>query len=63
MRKDKMRIKELGMEEQQLEELMDHVVASCERDDCFRLMAKVNDMIVYLDKMEQAFEGLYWRSN
>ena len=58
-----MRTKELGMVSQQLEELMDHVCASCERDELFHLMAKVNDRITYLDNREQAFRGLYGRSN
>jgi len=57
------RIKEFGMVNQQLEELMEHLVVSCDRDECFRLMAKVNDRITYIDNMEQALKGLYGRSN
>ena len=59
----KMRIKELGMKNQQLEELMEHLCSSCERDELFHLMAKVNDRITYLDNKEQAFRGLYGRVN
>jgi hypothetical protein len=58
-----MRTKEFGIQNQQLEELMDHLCASCDRDELFHLMAKVNDRITYLDKQEQAFRGLYGRAN
>jgi hypothetical protein len=58
-----MRVKDTGIGNQQLEELMEHLVASCDRDQCFRLMAKVNDRIVYIDETEQAFKGLYGRAN
>ena len=58
-----MRIKELGMVNQQLEELMDHVCSSCDRDEAFTLMAKVNDRITYLDNLAGAFKGLYGRAN
>jgi hypothetical protein len=58
-----MKIKEYGMVNQQLEELMEHVVATCDRDECFRLMAKVNDRITYIDTIEANFRGLYGRAN
>ena len=58
-----MKIKEYGMVNQQLEELMEHLVVSCNRDECFRLMAKVNDRITYIDTIESNFKGLYGRAN
>jgi hypothetical protein len=58
-----MKIKEHGMVNQQLEELMEHLVVSCDRDQCFRLMAKVNDRITYIDTIEANFRGLYGRTN
>jgi hypothetical protein len=58
-----MKIKECGMVNQQLEELMEHLVASCDRDQCFRLMAKVNDRITYIDTIATNFKGLYGRAN
>jgi len=58
-----MRIKEHGLVNQQLDELMEHLVASCDRDECFRLMAKVNDRITYIDTIEANFRGLYGRAN
>ena len=63
------RMKDLGIEYQQAsaetlkDKVMDHICASCERDELFRLMGKVNDRITYLDNKEQAFRGLYGRSN
>ena len=64
-----MRYKNLGMLEQQAEDLtlkqrsMDFLCASCDRDELFTLMAKVNDRITYLDNISGAFKGLYGRSN
>jgi hypothetical protein len=58
-----MKIKDLGMVEQQKLELMEHLVVSLERDELFTLMAKVNDRISYLDTIEANFRGLYGRAN
>ncbi len=57
------RIKNMGMVEQQKLELMDHLVASLDKDELFTLMAKVNDRITYLDTIEVNFRGLYGRAN
>ena len=61
------RFKDLGLPEQEKvsmkERMMEHVVASCDRDELFTLMAKVNDRITYLDNIEGAFRGLYGRAN
>ena len=57
------RIKNMGMVEQQKLELMEHLVASLDKDELFTLMAKVNDRITYLDTIEVNFRGLYGRAN
>ena len=61
------RFKNLGAMDQQLETLkeraMNHLCASCDRDELFTLMAKVNDRIVYLDNITASFKGLYGRAN
>jgi len=61
------RFKDLGLAEQERvgmkERMMEHVVASCGRDELFTLMAKVNDRITYLDAIESSFKGLYGRTN
>lgn len=57
------RIKDMGMVEQQKLELMEHLVASLDKDELFTLMAKVNDRITYLDTIEVNFRGLYGRAN
>jgi hypothetical protein len=43
--------------------MMEHIVASCDRDELFSLMAKVNDRITYLDNVDGAFKGLFGRAN
>lgn len=57
------RIKDMGMVEQKKLELMEHLVASLDKDELFTLMAKVNDRITYLDTIEVNFRGLYGRAN
>lgn len=57
------RIKNMGMVEQQKLELMEHLVTSLDKDELFTLMAKVNDRITYLDTIEVNFRGLYGRAN
>lgn len=61
------RFKDLALDEQQKlsmkERMMEHVVASCDRDELFTLMAKVNDRITYLDNISASFKGLYGRAN
>lgn len=61
------RFKDLGLQEQEKvsmkERMMEHIVASCDRDELFTLMAKVNDRITYLDAIEGSFKGLYGRAN
>lgn len=61
------RFKDVGLDEQQRftakERMMDHVCASCDRDELFTLMAKVNDRITYLDNISASFKGLYGRAN
>lgn len=62
-------MKEVGMEEQQAQEAtlkekaMEHLLASCDRRECLRLIGKAYDRITYYDNMEQAFSGLYGRGN
>jgi hypothetical protein len=65
-----MRIKKQEMDKQRLaseptllEKAMDLICASCNRDQSFKLMAKVNDRITYIDTMEANFRGLYGRAN
>lgn len=61
------RFKDLALDEQQKlsmkERMFEHVVSSCDRDELFTLMAKVNDRITYLDNLAGAFKGLYGRAN
>lgn len=61
------RFKNVGLQEQEQtsvkERMMDHVCASCDRDELFTLMAKVNDRITYLDNLSLSFKGLYGRAN
>jgi hypothetical protein len=61
------RFKDLGLQEQEKlsmkERMMEHIVASCDRDELFSLMAKVNDRITYLDNVDGAFKGLFGRAN
>lgn len=61
------RFKDLGLAEQEKvsmkERMMEHIVASCDRDELFSLMAKVNDRITYLDNISVSFKGLYGRAN
>ena len=64
-----MRIKELGLEEQQIQEVtlkekaMQHLLAACDRRECLRLIGMAYDRITYYDNKEQAFRGLYGRAN
>ena len=64
-----MRIKEIGLEEQQKEEstlkdkAMEHLLAACNRRECLQLIGMAYDRITYYDNMEQAFKGLYGRAN
>lgn len=61
------RYKNLGVVEQQLETMkelaMNHLCASCDRDELFKLRAKVNDRITYLDIISGSLNGLYGRAN
>lgn len=65
-----MRIKNVGIDDQQLasepslkEKAMVHLLASCDRRECLRLIGLAYDRITYYDNMEQAFKGLYGRAN
>lgn len=61
------RFKDLGAVDQQLETMkelaMNHLCSSCDRDELFTLMAKVNDRITYIDNISGSFKGLYGRAN
>ena len=64
-----MRIKEIRKEEQQASEpsfkerAMEHLLASCNREECLKIIAKAYDRITYYDNITQALTGLWARSN
>jgi len=64
-----MRYKDMAIESQQKEEhtlkekSMEHLIASCDRRECLRLIGMAYDRITYYDNKEQAFKGLYGRAN
>lgn len=63
------RMKDTGLEEQQIvepllkEKAMQHLLAACDRRECLKLIGMAYDRITYYDNMEQAFKGLYGRTN
>lgn len=65
-----MRIKELSIEEQQLaseptlkEKAMSHLLASCDRRECLKLIGMAYDRITYYDNIQEALRGYWARSN
>lgn len=62
-----MRIKQIeadvSLEPTLKKKAMAHLLASCNRKECLELIGMAYDRITYHDNVEQAFKGLYGRTN